>query len=134
MEAALELEPKLKINDRLFFFDYQGEDIMWCDYSKSGEDQMIELFDKAFETSKTVGSSVKILANFKSTPKSPTLTKRMRENGKWFKQNGVEVKIGIIGVDNSFNRVVINTSITISRIKNIRLFENKEEALKWLST
>lgn len=122
-----------KVNDRLWFFNEGSENIMWCDYSKSGEDQMIALFDQAFEMSQTLGSSVKILANFKSTPKSQKLTKKMRESGKWFKQAGVDVKIAVLGIDNTFTRVVINTTMTISRVKNMKLFENNDEALKWLS-
>lgn len=121
-----------KINERLWFFNEGTHTILWCDYSKSGEDQMINLFEKAFEASKTVGSPVKILANFKSTPKSPRLTKRMRESGKWFKQNGVDIKIGIIGVDSPFTRVVMNATMTISRVSNVKLFEEKQDGLDWL--
>ncbi len=133
MKEVLEFEPTLKISERLYFFNNGGESIMWCDYSKSGEDQMIALFDRAFEASKTAGTSVKILSNFKSTPKSPRLTKRMRESGKWFRQNGINIRIAVVGMDNAFTRIVMNTTMTISRVKNLRLFEEKEEALKWLS-
>ncbi|MEP0985390.1 hypothetical protein [Ekhidna sp.] len=122
-----------KVNDRLWFFNEGANNIMWCDYSKSGEDQMLTLFDQAFEISQNSGSSVKILANFKSTPKSQKLTKRMRESGKWFKQSGVDVKIAVLGFDNTFTRIVMNTTMTISRVKNLKLFENREDALGWLS-
>ncbi|WP_420316543.1 hypothetical protein [Ekhidna sp.] len=123
----------LKVNDRLWFFQERSQNIMWCDYSKSGEDQMISLFNQAFDISKTAGSSVKILANFKSTPRSSKLTRQMRESGKWFNKEGIDVKIAVIGVDSVFTRVVINTTMTISRIKSLKLFESKDDALTWLS-
>lgn len=128
------LEPPIsKINDRIWFFKHNGHKIMWTDFSKSGPEQMITLFEQAFEANRNE-SPLKVLANFKSTPRCPELTKKIRESGKWFHKQGVDVKVAVIGVDNVFTSVVINTIMTISRLKKIRLFENGEAALKWLST
>lgn len=126
-------EINLKVNDRLWFFNEDAHNIMWCDYSSSSEDEMITLFNEAFEITKTAGSSIKVLANFRSTPRSPRLTKLMRESGKWYKQAGVDVKIGVVGINSPFTKVVMNATMAISRVKNLRLFEDREDALGWLT-
>ncbi len=123
-----------KINERLYFIDHQGSDVLYCDFSKSGENEMIELVEIAFEKAKKAGPSVSVLSNFRSTPRSPNFVKKMREGGKWFNQNNVQVKIGVVGVDNSLTKVIMSVTMTITRVRNMKLFESEEAALNWLSS
>ena len=121
------------MNERLNFFDHAGHKIMWCDYSKLSEEQMIALLEEAVVFAKEAGDQLNILTNFKSTPKSPEFSKRLKVHGKSYHKAGVDVKVAILGIDSPLKRVVVNTTMVITRIKNVRLFETKEEALKWLS-
>ena len=57
------------MNNRLSFFEHKGSKILWCDYSKSGEEQMISLLEQAVDLGKTAGAELNILSDFKSTPK-----------------------------------------------------------------
>ncbi len=119
---------------RLHFFDHKDHKIMWCDYSKSGETEMIELLRKAVELGKTAGDNLNILTDFKSTPKCPEFNKLLKGYGKEFHQNGVEVKIAILGIDSQLKRVIVNATMVITRIKNMKLFENKDDAIEWLTS
>ncbi|MEO9870284.1 hypothetical protein [Ekhidna sp.] len=120
------------MHDRLNFFNHAGHKIMWCDYSKSGEEQMIKLLEEAVVYGKTAGDHLNILADFKSTPKCPEFNKKLKAYGKSYHQSGIEVKAAILGIDSPLKRVVVNATMAITRIKNVRLFDSKEDALKWL--
>lgn len=119
-------------DQRLTFFDFHGKRTMWVDYSKSGEEQMIHLLEQAVDLGWTVGDELNILANFKSTPKCPEFNRRLKAHGKKFYHQGVVVKVAILGIDSPLKRVVVNATMAITRIKNVKLFEHKEDALNWI--
>lgn len=123
----------LTLEQRLHFFTHNGHKVMWCDYSKSGEPEMISLLRKAVELGQTAGESLNILTDFSSTPKCPEFNKLLKGYGKEFHQNGVLVRVAILGIDSPLKRVVVNATMAITRIKNVKLFENREEALEWLT-
>lgn len=120
--------------ERLYFIDFNGKKILWCDYSKSGEQEMISLLRKAVELGKTAGDELNILADFSSTPKCSEFNKLLKGYGKEFHQNGVAVKVAILGIDSQLKRVVVNATMAITRIKNVKLFDNRMEAKKWLTS
>ncbi len=124
----------LTTSQRLHFFDHEGRKVLWCDYSRSGEEQMLRLLEQAVDLAKKVESELNILTNFKSTPKCPEFNKRLKAYGKEFHQAGIDVKVAILGIDSPLKRVVVNATMAITRIKNVKLFEHKEEALKWLAS
>ncbi len=123
----------LTLEQRLHFFSHGGHKIMWCNYSKSSEQEMITLLRKAVELGKTSGDTLNILSDFSSTPKCPEFNKLLKGYGKEFHQDGVAVKVAILGIDSPLKRVVVNATMAITRIKNVKLFENREEALIWLT-
>ncbi len=128
------ITPTLTLEQRLHFITHNNHKILWCDYSRSGESEMIELLRKAVELGKTSGSSLKILTDFSSTPKCPEFNKLLKGYGKEFHNDGVDVKVAILGIDSPLKRVVVNATMVITRIKNVKLFENREEALDWLTS
>ncbi|MEO9485729.1 MAG: hypothetical protein ABJG47_19895 [Ekhidna sp.] len=120
--------------ERLYFIDYNDKKILWCDYSKSGEREMIQLLRKAVELGKTVGDNLNILTDFSSTPRCPEFNKLLKGYGKEFHQGGVAVKVAILGIDSPLKRVVVNGTMVITRIKNVKLFDNRMEAKNWLTS
>lgn len=122
----------LTLEQRLHFINHKNHKIMWCDYSKSSEKEMIDLLEKAVELGRTVGNRLNILANFKSTPKCPEFNKKLKAYGKSYHQDGVDVQVAILGIDSPLKRVVVNATMAITRIKNVKLFENKADAIQWL--
>ena len=118
---------------RLHFFNHRGHKVMWCDYSRSGESEMIDILREAVELGKTAGTSLNILTDFSSTPKCPEFNKLLKGYGKEFHQSGTKVKVAVLGIDSPLKRVVVNATMAITRIKNVKLFENREEALIWLT-
>ena len=119
---------------RLHFFSHNNHKIMWCDYSKSGEQEMIVLLRKAVELGKTAGNTLTILTDFSSTPKCPEFNKLLKGYGKEFHQSGVDIRVAILGIDSPLKRVVVNATMAITRIKNVKLFENRNTALAWLTS
>lgn len=122
----------LTLEQRLHFFSHSGHKIMWCDYSKSGEPEMISLLRKAVDLGKTSGDTLNILTDFNSTPKCPEFNKLLKGYGKQFHLDGVAVRVAILGIDSPLKRVVVNATMAITRIKNVKLFENRESAINWL--
>ncbi|MEP0985391.1 hypothetical protein [Ekhidna sp.] len=118
--------------ERLHFIEHQNHKIMWCDYSRSSEQEMIGLLEKAVILGRTTGNRLNILSNFKSTPKCPDFNKKLKAHGKFFHQEGIDVRVAILGIDSPLKRVVVNATMAITRIKNVKLFENKDDAMKWL--
>lgn len=94
---------------------------------------MIDLLRKAIELGKTAGETLNILTDFSSTPKCPEFNKLLKGYGKEFHQDGVLVRVAILGIDSPLKRVVVNATMAITRIRNVKLFENKDEALEWLT-
>lgn len=123
----------LTLEQRLHFFSQDAHKIMWCDYSKSSEQEMISLLRKAVELGKTAGATLNIMADFSSTPKCPEFNKLLKGYGRDFHNDGVAVRVAILGIDSPLKRVVVNATMTITRIKNVKLFENKQDALAWLT-
>ena len=119
-------------DQRLHFFTHIDQRVMWCDYSKSSEKEMIVLLRKAVELGKTAGDKLNILTDFSSTPKCPEFNKLLKMYGKEFHHDGVAVRVAILGIDSPLKRVVVNATMAITRIKNVKLFENRDAALVWL--
>ncbi|MEP1034815.1 hypothetical protein [Ekhidna sp.] len=117
---------------RLHFFDHNNHKIMWCDYSKSSEQEMISLLIKAVNLGKTSGNKLNILSDFSSTPKCPEFNKLLKGYGKEFYEDSVSVRVAILGIDSTLKRVVVNATMAITRIKNVKLFETRENAIEWL--
>lgn len=122
----------LTTNQRLIFFEHHGKKIMWCDYSKSSEERMLNLLEQAVDLGMTAGEELNILTNFQSTPKCPEFNRKLKAHGKTFHQSGVAVKVAILGIDSPLKRVVVNATMAITRIRNVKLFERREEAIAWL--
>ena len=122
----------LTTSQRLHFFDSGGRKILWCDYSKSGEEQMLRLLEQAVDLAKKVEVELNILTNFRSTPKCPEFNKRLKAYGKEFHQSGIHVKVAVLGIDSPLKRVVVNATMAITRIRNVKLFEGRDEAIAWL--
>ena len=133
MHQELIIEPTARVSDRLYFFDSGNERIMWVDYSKSSPEAMISLLEKASDFGKESGEKLNILANFKSTPQSAKFNKKLKEHGKLYYKSGIKVKVAVLGIDSSLKRVVVNATMVITRIKNVKLFESKQDAIKWLT-
>lgn len=118
--------------ERVSFIDHQGIKILSVDFSKSSGELMIKTMNQAAELGKASGENVNIVADFKSTPKSPEFNKRLKEIGKEYKSFGIEVKLAALGIDSPFKRVVVNATIIVTRLKNVKLFETREDALDWM--
>ena len=121
------------MSHRLNYFDHSGVQILWCDYSRLSEAEMIFLLNSASNMGKKSGSSLNILADFSETPMSKEFNEKLKEAGKSYSQSGVNVKVAVLGIDSTFKRVIVNTTMVITRIRNVKLFENKQDALGWLA-
>ena len=125
------MENEVLSKERVSFMEYQGIRILFVDFSKSSAQMMIDTMNEAAELGKRQGDSLNLMANFKSTPKSPEFNKRLKEIGKEYKQLGIDVKLAALGIDSPFKRVVVNATIIVTKLKNVKLFESKEKALHW---
>lgn len=121
------------INQRLYSFKHKGTKIIWCDFSKSGPEQMIELLKKAASFGLNEVGEVNFLVNFKSTPKSPEFSRLIKEYGKQYKLERIDVKVAALGIDSQLKRVIANATIAITKVKGIKVVETKEQALDWLT-
>jgi hypothetical protein len=105
---------------------------MWCDYSALNEEDMIDLLHQAVELGKTAGSRLNILSDFTKTPKSQQFNTDLKKFGKEYHKAGIRVKVAVLGIDSTLKRVIVNATMVITRINNVKLFEHKEEAMDWL--
>ena len=120
--------------ERVSFIDYRGTKILLVDFSKSSGELMIETMNHAAELGKRLDGNVNIVANFKSTPKSTEFNKRLKEIGKEYKSLEIDVKLAALGIDSTFKRVVVNATIIVTKLKNVKLFETKAQALEWIAS
>ena len=93
---------------------------------------MLRLLEQAVDLAKKVEAELNILTNFRSTPKCPEFNKRLKAYGKEFHQSGINVKVAVLGIDSPLKRVVVNATMAITRIRNVKLFEGRDEAIAWL--
>ena len=121
------------MNERLNYFNHAGQKIMWCDYGKFSEEKMIALLEEAVVLGKAAGKNLNILTNFKSIPRCPAFNRKLKDHGKSYYKAGVKVRVAVLGIDNPLKRLALKATMAITRIRNVKLFENREEALKWLS-
>jgi len=119
--------------DRLKFFNEGGANILWCDYSRLPESEMIELLIEAAKLGRQSGKRLLILADFAKTPKSKAFNERIKQEGKAYYKDGIDVQVAVLGIDSGLKRVIVNTTMIVTKIKNVKLFENREDAIKWLT-
>ncbi len=120
------------MTDRLKIFHHAGVSVMWCDYSRLDEKEMLDLLDQAAKLGKTMGRQVCILADFAKTPRNKAFNEGIKYHGKDYYKSGYDVKVAVLGIDSTLKRIIVNTTMIVTKIKNVKLFEHKEEALTWL--
>ena len=121
------------MHNRIKVIENLGVKVMWVDFSKLPEDQMIELVIEASKYGRNFGDKLYILADFNKTPKSKTFNEQLKVEGKSYHKDGIDVKVAALGINSNLKRVIVNTTMIVTRIKNVKLFQDKETALKWLS-
>lgn len=94
---------------------------------------MIELLVKASNLGRKSGDRLLILADFSKTPKSKAFNEGIKREGKAYYKAGIEVQVAVLGIDSSLKRLIVNTTMIVTKIKNVKLFDNREEAIKWLT-
>lgn len=93
---------------------------------------MIALLHKAVVLGRTAGNRLNILSDFSKTPKSTAFNTDLKKFGKEFYKAGVDVQVAVLGIDSTLKRVIVNATMAITRLKNVKLFESKDDAMDWL--
>lgn len=120
------------MSERLFFIYHNAHKVLWCDYSRLNPDGMISLLEEASSIGMKEDGKLNILADFSKTPQSKDFNIRIKLRGKEYYQAGIDVKVAVLGIDSPLKRVIVNGTMAISRIKNVKLFEAKDSAMNWL--
>lgn len=120
------------MTDRLFFIEHHGHKIMWCDYSRLSPGSMISLLEEASALGMKEGKELNILADFSKTPQSKEFNALIKQRGKAYYKAGIDVKVAVLGIDSPLKRVIVNGTMAISKIRNVKLFQGKETAMNWL--
>ncbi len=113
------------------FETYRSNEILHVDYSGLTENEMILTLDQAA----AVGinkESLLILADFSQTRHSKKFNQKIKEHGLNYSKKGKDPKIAVLGIDSLLKRVIMNATMAVTRISNVRLFETKDRALDWL--
>jgi len=127
------MQEPVVLNERVSFKEHKGLKILFVDFSKSSGELMIETMTHAAEMGRN-GTSLNMIANFRSTPKNAEFNKRLKEFGKEYNRLGIAVKLAVLGIDSPFKRIVVNATMIVTKMKNVKLFESQEQALEWFNS
>lgn len=121
------------MRNQVKFETYEGHSILFVDYSGLTEEDMISTLDYAAG----VGidkDNLKILADFSNTRHSKEFNRKIKLHGANYHRKGRDPKIAVLGIDSLLKRIIMNATMAVTRIKNVRLFESQDQALNWLIT
>lgn len=110
---------------------YHGISVMHVDYSGLSEEAMIQTLDEAAELGLSK-KNLRILADFTRTKHSQKFNQKIKQHGLKYSKQGKDPKIAVLGIDSVLKRVIMNATMAVTRIRNVRLFETRERALDWL--
>ena len=102
---------------------------------KDPEENIIDLLEEVKRVLSTLGNRVKILVDISGPVlghmRSSQLRKGVAKNVNEWRQKVNFEKAALFGGD-AIRRTISSFVITATGLKNIKVFETKEEALKWL--
>ena len=119
------------MSKQITFESYKGTSILFVDYSRLTEEEMIRTLDKASE----IGfgeENLLILADFTKTRHSKQFNQRIKQHGLKYSKHGKSPKIAVLGIDSVLKRVIMNATMAVTKIRNVKLFDTREKALNWL--
>ncbi len=121
------------MSKQIQFEEYAGVTVMYVDYSGLSEEEMIRTLDQAAELGLDK-KDLRILADFTRTKHSQQFNQKIKQHGLKYSKQGKDPKIAVLGIDSVLKRVIMNATMAVTRIRNVRLFETRERALHWLTS
>lgn len=119
------------MSSQIRFETYKGTTILFVDYSGLSEADMIRTLDRAAEIGYNE-NDLRILADFSKTRHSKMFNQKIKQHGSDYSKRGKDPRIAVLGIDSVLKRVIMNATMAVTRIRNVRLFETRERALGWL--
>ncbi|MDW3196713.1 MAG: hypothetical protein R8G66_30325 [Cytophagales bacterium] len=113
------------------FETYKGHAILCVNYSGLSETDMIQTLDQAAAIGMKE-NDLCILADFSKTRHSKLFNQKIKQHGLEYSKKGNDPRIAVLGIDSVLKRVIMNATMAVTRIRNVRLFETRERALGWL--
>lgn len=110
---------------------FQGVSVLYVDYSGLSEEDMIQTLDEAAEIGLSI-KNLRILADFSRTKYSKKFNQQIKQHGIDYSKKGNDPRIAVLGIDSVLKRVIMNATIAVTRIRNVKLFETRDRALNWL--
>ena len=110
---------------------HQGISILYVDYSGLTEEAMIRTLDEAAAMGHDQ-DNLRILADFSRTKHSKSFNQKIKQHGMDYSRRGQDPKIAVLGIDSLLKRIIMNATMTVTKIRNVKLFESRAKAMDWL--
>lgn len=112
------------------FFDHNGTEIMFADYTKSAsKEQQLQLLDEVAEAMKKKGK-VRLLVDYTGVTAGTDYMSKIKEYGNTiFKEHMLcSATMGVTGL----KKILFNGYNRATGATNVKVFEDRSQALSWL--
>lgn len=115
------------------FESHKGVSVLHVDYSGLTEEEMIRTLNQAAEAGFN-HADLRILADFSQTRHSKEFNQKIKRHGQNYSRHGKSPRIAVLGIDSTLKRVIMNSTMAVTRMRIVKLFDTEERALVWLTT